>query len=453
MRSIALLLGSAFVAAVFGAALFALARSEPRADALPCTNFATATAIAVANQAERDFRIPDTELQCRIRRSLLTPGDLGSGWVVDQSDRSHGDVDVASNPPSICGVPSVGGIAALFRVLDRAPDLADDIPIIHQITVFGRGYAGDFMTGVRQACGLSAPSGSSTASREYEIPFEQLGDESILLASDGQDFSQRHLVVRYGNAISEVYHNAGDGEDTAIPSFAARAVDTRMRAFGDALHDDTVDHGLFLVKQPRRGTLEETLSGALFSRDDLGNSWLRVSARTTGDDGGLCDSSFLGFTVEPYREVGAHYYHGRFEALGVTVALYVEGEATRIVAALASLSATGRECTKTIRTQYLDADGRPEIDEIVAAVSISPLPFRQFGDASAAYRARTRSKGSTLYQWDFVIQRRGDLLAGLAYRGGSFTRPSADGEHAKTLELAEQLEQRLDRVWGSLTAH
>ncbi|MBI5289969.1 MAG: hypothetical protein HY873_13430 [Chloroflexi bacterium] len=425
---LAVLMGAAVTACGFGL-LVVGTDSTASLTSTPCTNQATAEAI------RPKFRVPDTEIQCRIRRALLQPDDLGSNWEDALEDGLSDSVPAYS--VGNCRIPPVGFQSGLRTMLQRDSGGENpDAVVIEQVLVFGPGAANDYMEAVRASCtmlqGAALPEDDAPLISEVPFAFTVYGDETVALRVDleaGEDpaisVTAFNILVRRGDVVLSLVVTDTTAEGNLLER-VVDAADARMAAIQPILHGSAVP-GEYIAPTANPGTLKSVLASGLFSAADLGPGWLRTSTLSSVRRG-LCDEDPLSGLASPFRAVGAQYASGHSGWFGQRMFLYLGNDAQSMMDALIRSWSKEDRCTST----YVDiADER---ETYVYDVELRPLDVGDYGDQTAALEARFDADGRIS---DFVVR--------LVYvrRGGVI---GAISQAMETSQVDEEVTRRLARL-------
>jgi hypothetical protein len=193
-----------------------------------CTNDATFTAaFDRESPLEPDpqtptLQVPDNESECRLRRALIIPSDLGSGWQYSPI----GDAQVGPGQVYSCDLSVTDLRAGVSRFLEKAaattPGADERSPVLLQLI-------------------LALPSGAAARAidelkRDCDLPSDpearSIGDAALVVEEDiGADEPLRSIWVQEGDFLVSIMTTPAD-PDVALEELTELTLE-RLRKVGD----------------------------------------------------------------------------------------------------------------------------------------------------------------------------------------------------------------------------
>lgn len=426
MRSLVALTLAAVAALALACGSGAASRSTVVAEA-PCTNDATAAAVQATSSAalasETDiagaFRMPDTEIECRLRPALLRADEL-PGWQAGQLEPIDGHLQSGEqngpfDPLATCGAPAntfIDGLSAEFERVDARSLLAE------QVVAFAPGNAARFMQGLRRNCALklAAASPDNNDATYAPAPATSFGDESLAVKlsmdfsageSPDQPVPEDVMFIRRGDVVAAVELVYPQTSGTSIQAIAAR-VDQAL-ATVRPIPEPTTEPGTGCVPTPTPSAAgnDSRLRAALLRLQDMPESWAPHLVSKCGliDGEGACKGA--GTQHERPVAVVSTVFDSPDSFLREDIEEWHAGTAAAELRRLQDRFRVPYQCDATLGSTHFKWE--------VALVALPSLP-----DGALAIRQRTiglgngSSTGSEIIIY-IVLLRHNDLIARLTY--------------------------------------
>jgi hypothetical protein len=344
--------------------------------------------------------LPDDEIQCHLRRAILTLDDLGGGWEPALSSSGSGR---ATAP---CFLPIPGVVADVGVGYEAANE--DEIGFIsHSIVLMEDGHAPKLMEALRRTCRLlgARPEEDSSFGSGFSVDESvDFGDDSLTLEESSGGSVVQYVVERRGSTVSILtLSKAETGEDIHK---LAQATTERLARLGPMPEPTPFAGSGCEVDEGPYAEQDQELARALITIEDLDEGWVEDPPSdcpfVRGDEF-YCTNAIDEPT--PVRAAEITIIRGRIARIGGfshAVELYEGDDAESLFDALDE-----RNVESSCEATTGDTD---------FTWSFQPIEETAFGDESEAWFASTSGlpAGREL-NWYIVWIRRGDHVAWVGY--------------------------------------
>jgi hypothetical protein len=457
-------IGCAGVALVIAAVACKSGGASPSGIGPPCTNDATQEA-GIQTSVSVDTAIaeglatatamayyPDDEINCRLRRAILTEADL-TGWIRDPDFSHDGPIQEPDTQVGPCRTPKPQAYAWLEAIFNRASDATaiptDGGPILdHRVWAMEPGGAAAFIDALKRNCGSSPTNPPISGLRPANAP--PVGDDSYALQqSDPAGGRGREIFFSDGDILEQISLSNDEGELDGIAATAAAKVSkvgvmpTPSPQVGETCHDEenppldvtmALSAGL-LTADDLPATLH---SHGPFGPQDVSIGWIVLPP-------GRCyDAVFCGDEAAPQPGLVASVgrsYDSYLEFVLNDVYLFKEATADDYMRSLSRANESVRSCKGTL-------DGNP------VTWTYRPVALAAPGDDAVAWRVATEgyAGGSSPASYFIAVVRRDKVVSMLTIPFNSFGSDPLAGVGADGVALLSDLVDHTRARLASLPA-
>jgi hypothetical protein len=363
---------------------------------------------------------PDDEINCRLRRAILTQADV-AGWIRD-ADLSHdGPLHGPDSYPGPCHTPKPQVYAWLEVIFDNASDATatptDGGRILdHRVWAAEPGGAAAFIDALRRNCVSSTTNPPIAGLRPADAP--AVGDHSYALQPSDPSLGRgREIFFSDGDILEQVSLSDDGGELDGIAATAAAKVTTvgvmptptpqageTCRGEESPPPDVTTDlSGGLLTADDLPTTLH---SDGPFGPEDIPVGWIVLPR-------GRChEAVFCGDDAAPVPGLAARVsrrYESEFEFVWNDVFLFEGATADEYMQSLSNANETASSCKGTL-------EGNP------VTWTFRPVALATPGDDAVAWRVATEgyAGGSSPASYFIGVVRRDKVVSQLTIPFNSF---------------------------------
>lgn len=426
----------AFILFLFGLVVGVACDDDPSADesaTLPCTNDATVEAIQDANAEDTSsdprttFRVADNEIQCRLRRALVTLDDLPQGWEVSSFGSGLSGHVYTDDLPAGCRLTYPGYRDALTATFDRSIENPSGTSLLMATVIaLHEGDGPRVMAALRHSC---AQAGEVDTTWQL-VDSPTYADES--LAVDQTSFDETPVTVRthfirQDDVIAQLSIVPPDVLDAAP---LVEGVGSRLAAVGPLPEPEVVE-GTGCLPEDRMDEPSERLRSLLVTLEDAPAGWIE-------NPPGQCGFIDVSSNCAAWPEAAASAttgFVGWRSSVGHTVKEF-EGDGARILVedVRRTLEAGGSECD----VRFGDVTFQWEFSSIA----------HSFGDDVLSWRADSRGLPDGEITMVVVLMRREEYASLVRFTsvGLSFQDFRLDDEFyvERISPFVESARQRLD---------